>query len=91
LVRFGGREVADAGANIEGENVGVGRALDADCVGDVVRDAGADGDAGDGALDGIAGLVQGSGTDIDGLVEDIRLEASEGTEEDSGFGGGAGT
>ena len=100
-----GGEVADAGADVEGENAGVGRALNADGVGDVVGDARVDGDAGDAALDGGAGLVEGGGADVDGLVEDVRLppqrartarrgprlEAGEGAEEDAGFGGGAGT
>src|ERR1039458_2318834 len=90
LAGFGGGEVADAGADVEGENAGVGRALDADRFGDVVGDLGADGDAGDVAFDGFAGFVEGGGADVDGLVEDVRLLPREGAEEDSGFGGRAG-
>src|ERR1039458_8205897 len=129
LAGFGGGEVADAGADVEGENAGacpseraptpvnkfagdpgaptpvnkftgdpgarrgprtLGRTLDADGFGDVVGDAGADGDDGDGELDLGAGLVEGGGGDVDGLVEDVRLLPREGAEEDSGFGGGAG-
>ena len=90
LAGFVGGEVADAGADVEGENFGVGRALDADRVGDVVGDAGADGDAGDVAFDGFAGFVERGGADVDGLVEDVGLEAGESAEEDSGFGGRAG-
>ena len=73
LAGFGGGEVADAGADVEGENAGVGRALDADGVGDVVGDAWADGDTGDGEFDLGAGLVECGGADVDGLVEDVRL------------------
>ncbi len=59
-------------------------------MGDVVGDLGADGDAGDGALEGGAGVVEGGGADVDGLVEDGGLEAGEGAEEEAGLGGGAG-
>jgi len=44
-----------------------------------------DGNSGDGAFYGLAGLVEGGGADIDGLVENGGLESSERAEEDAGF------
>ena len=86
-----GGEVADAGADVEREDAGVGRSRSMrTAVGDVVGDLAADGDAGDGALDLVACFVERGGADVDGLVEDGGLAVTEGAEKDAGLGGGAG-
>ena len=86
---FFGREIADAGADVEGEDTAVGLAVDAVTLGDVVGDLGTDGELGDVGFE-LDGFVEGGGADVDGLVDDFVLEAGGGFEEDAGFGGGAG-
>jgi hypothetical protein len=87
---FGGGEVADAGADVEREDSGVGRTLDGEGFGDVVGDARADGDLGYCAFDTVAGGFECGGADVDGLIEDGGLAAGERAEEDAGLGSGAG-
>ncbi len=87
---FGGGEVADAGADVEGQDLVVGGALEGDGVGDVVGDLGVDVDAGDRLLEGLS-LLETAGADVDGLVEDAVLGGGGGSEEDAGLGGGSGS
>ena len=87
-VGFSGGEVADAGADVEGQDLVVRRSNQRDGVGDVVGDLGVDVDAGDGLLQGL-GLFEAGGADVDGLVEDVGLDGGGGAEEDAGLGGGA--
>ena len=68
----------------------MGGTLDGERVGDVVGDARADGDAWDGALDLRVGFVERGGADVDGLVEDVRLDLGERAQQDAGLAGGAG-
>ena len=86
----GGGEVADAGADVEGEGAGVGEAIEGQAFAGVVGDLDADGDTGDVALDVFSGFGEGGGGDVDGLVDDASLLADGGGEEDAGLGGGAG-
>ena len=90
---FRGREVADAGADIEGEDAGV---LGADAGAgqgegfySVVGDLRADSDAGDVGFDVGGGFVERAPGDVDGLVEDSTLAADGCLEEDAGLGGGS--
>ena len=87
---LGGREVADAGADVKGEDAAAVGALEGVGLGDVVGDLGMDEDAGDGGGEVGGGFGECGGADVDGLVEDLGLEAGGGLEEEAGLGGGAG-
>ena len=86
---FGG-EVADAGADVEGEHAGVLRADEGDGLGDVVGELGKDGYAGDLGFEGGLGFGEAGVRDVDGLVRHVGLAADGGAEEDAGLGRGAG-
>ena len=86
---LGGREVADAGADVEREDAVVRGAGDGVALGYVVGDVRLDAQAGDACERGVGGFERG-GADVDGLLEDLRLEARGGAEKDAGLGGGAG-
>ncbi len=58
-------------------------------LGDVVGYLGVDAEAGDGGGQ-VVGGVEGGGADVDGLVEEVGLEAGCGLEEEASLGGGAG-
>ncbi len=58
-------------------------------LGDVVGDLRVDAQAGDGGGE-VFGGFEGGGADVDGLVEEVGLEAGRGLEEEAGLGGGAG-
>ena len=90
VVGVGGGEVADAGADVEGEGAGVGEAIEGEGFAGVVGDLDADGDAGDVVEDVFGGFGEGGVGDVDGLVDDASLLADGGGEEDAGLGGGAG-
>ena len=78
---LGGREVADAGADVECEDavastlLEAGGALERVGLGDVVGELRLDGEAGNGRGEGCGGLSKRGGADVDGLVEDLGLEA----------------
>ena len=58
-------------------------------LGDVVGDLGTDVEAWEVGGKAFGGF-QGGGADVDGLVEEVGLEAGGGREEEAGLGGGAG-
>jgi len=89
VVGVGGGEVADAGADVEGEGAGVGEAVEGEAFAGVVGYLDADGDPGDILADVFAGFDEGGGGDVYGLVDDASLLAHGGGEEDAGLGGGA--
>ena len=89
--RLGGREVADAGADVEGEHAAPGLALDADWLEDVVSDLRQNGDTRNHGFDVAAGFLESRRTDVDGLVEHLVLRGSGGLKQESGLGGGSGT
>ena len=64
--------------------------MEGEGTGDVVGDLRANRNGRESTLQGLAGCFEGGGADVDGLVEDLRLEAGERAEEDAGLGGGAG-
>jgi len=86
-VRWG--EVADAGADVQGQGAGVGEAVEGEGFAGVVGNLDADGDAGDVAEDVVAGCVEGALGDVYRLVDDASLLANGCGEEDAGLGGGA--
>ncbi len=71
---FGG-EVADAGADVEGQGAGVGEAVERQGFAGVVGYLDADGDAGDVAEDVVGGFGERGLGDVDGLVHDASLLA----------------
>ena len=87
---LGVREVADAGADVEGEDAVVVGAVEGVAFGDVVGNLGLDDDAGNVGGEGGGGFVECRRADVDGAVEDLRLEADGGLEKEAGLGGGAG-
>ena len=87
---FGGGEVADAGADVEGKGAGVAGACEGERIGNVVGDLGVNGDAGDTSSEVAGCLVECSRGDIDGLIEDASLLPDGFAEEDASLGGGAG-
>ena len=87
---FLGGEVADAGADVEGEGTGVGQAVEGERLSGVVGYLDADSDAREVGQDVFAGGGEGGFGDINGLVDDASLLADCLGEEEAGFGGGAG-
>src|SRR6266851_395985 len=84
-----GGEVADAGADVEGEGAGIGETVEGQTLAGVVGDLNADNNARDVGADVLAGRRERGRGDVDGLVDDASLPADCGGEEDSGLGGGA--
>ena len=85
---FRGGEVADAGADVEGEDAGVVGTSEVDWFGNVIGDLGTNGEIGDRSFE-CFGFGEAGGAYVDGLVEEAGLGASGGAEEDAGLGGGA--
>jgi hypothetical protein len=93
-VGFLRREVADAGADVEGEDaspgVGAGgKMLEGVGLGNVVGYLGLDLEAGDVGSEAFGGF-EGGGADVEWLVEEVGLEAGGGLEEEARLGGAAG-
>ena len=88
VARGFGREVADAGTDVEGEGAGVGEAVEREGLGGVVGDL-TNGNAGDVGADVFGGGGEGGLGYIDGLVDDGALAADGGGKEDASFSGGA--
>ena len=86
-----GGEVADAGADIEGEGAGVAETVKRKAFAGVVGDLDAHGDAGDVGANAAAGLAECGGGDVYRLVDDGSLPTDGGGEEDAGLGSGAGS
>src|ERR1700727_1847581 len=63
-----GREVADAGTDVEGEGAGVGEAVEREGLGSVVGDLTSNDDAGDVGADVFGGGGEGGLGYIDGLI-----------------------
>src|SRR6266851_7233637 len=76
-----GGEVADAGADVEGEGAGVGETVEGQTLAGVVGDLNADNNARDVGADVGAGGGEGGLGDVDGLVDDASLLANGSAEQ----------
>src|SRR5579871_4891133 len=85
---FGG-EVADAGADVEGQGACVGKAIEGEGLGGVVGNLTSNGDARDISSDVFSGGEEGGLGDVDGLVNDCALTANSSGQKDAGLSGSA--
>ena len=90
VARVFGGEVADAGADVEGQGAGVGKPVEGEGLAGVVGYLDADGDTGEVGEDVFAGSGEGGLGDVNGLIDDASLLADGFGEEESGLGGGTG-